>query len=182
MRPQLPTELVLAVIPTSRGLAYAYFEGPLSPVDWGIKDTRGPDRNVQCFVAVRTLIEKMQPDVLVLLRYPLPENAKTARRRRLNHLFGTYAGTLGIEVKRYARPEVQTAFKPMGAKTRVEIAHAIAGHVHAFSYRLPKQRKLWMSEDSRMALFDAAALAFTYFAERGVLPVADRAQQTDHSS
>lgn len=182
MRPRLPTELVLALMPTIRGIAYTYFEGPLSPVDWGIKEFRTGDRNVETFIAVRKLIEAVQPDVLVLIRDPLLENKKTMRRRRLTHLFATYASTQGIEVKRYTRDEIRRAFAPLGAQTRVEIAHVIAGHVHAFSDKLPKERKIWKTEDVRMALFDAAALAFTYFNERGLLIIGERALNADPSS
>jgi hypothetical protein len=32
--------------------------------------------------------------------------------------------------------------------------------------RLPRVRKPWMSEDERMSIFDAAAMALTYFETR----------------
>ena len=42
-------ELVLAIRPTPRGFAYALFEAPLSPVDWGMsevtKHKNGPTRD-----------------------------------------------------------------------------------------------------------------------------------------
>ncbi|WP_156527887.1 hypothetical protein [Bradyrhizobium stylosanthis] len=48
---------------------------------------------------------------------------------------------------------------PEQAKT----AERIAKHIPAFEQYVPPPRKPWMSEDRRMGLFDAAALALTFF-------------------
>ena len=42
------------------------------------------------------------------------------------------------------------------------IAETIAKHIPAFDRYLPPPRKPWMSEDPRMAVFDAVALALTF--------------------
>jgi hypothetical protein len=47
--------------------------------------------------------------------------------------------------------------------TKNEIAEAIARRVPALHLYVPPARKPWMSEDARMGIFDAAALAFMYF-------------------
>jgi hypothetical protein len=47
--------------------------------------------------------------------------------------------------------------------SKYAIAEAIAKHLPAFERHLPPQRKPWMSEDSRMGIFNAAALALTFF-------------------
>lgn len=169
MRPDLPRELVLAVVPNTRGIAFAYFEGPLSPVDWGMKEVRGCDKNGRGLAAVRGLVEHLQPDVLVLEDFETSRICRTARIRRLQRMIASYAAAQVIEVARYTRADIRATFAPAGATTRYEIAELIAGQVDAFSFRLPPVRKLWMSEDRRMALFDAAALAFTHFRERGLL-------------
>ena len=43
------------------------------------------------------------------------------------------------------------------------VAEAIAKHIPAFERYVPPPRKPWMSEDSRMGLFDAAALGLVFF-------------------
>lgn len=169
MRPDLPRDLVLAVAPNTRGIAYAYFEGPLSPVDWGIKELRGHDKNGQGLSAVRSLVEHLQPDVLVLEDYSAHRTRRADRIVRLQRMIASYAATEAIEVAGYARSDIRATFAPAGATTRYQIAELIAGQVHAFSFRLPPVRKLWMSEDRRMALFDAAALALTHFRKRGLM-------------
>jgi hypothetical protein len=170
MRSRLPRELVLAIAPSTRGVAYTCFEGPLSPVDWGLKRARGKNKNVEGFKAVSALVERLQPDVIVLHEYTLPGVRRSQRVRRLQHLIATYAHAQAIEVRRYTRKDIEKVFKKLGAATRYEIAQVIAGQVHAFGHRLPPPRKLWMTEDPRMTLFEAAALALTYFGERGLLP------------
>ena len=50
-----------------------------------------------------------------------------------------------------------------GVLNKQSLAETIARHIPAFARYLPPPRKPWMSEDSRMSLFDAAALALTFF-------------------
>jgi|SRR5690348_15036174 hypothetical protein len=42
-------------------------------------------------------------------------------------------------------------------------AQFIASHIPVFQPLLPPPRKIWNSEDARMSIFDAAALALTFF-------------------
>jgi hypothetical protein len=55
------------------------------------------------------------------------------------------------------------AFAGVGVINKRQLAEAVAKHIPAFQRYLPRVRKPWMSEDSRMHLFDAAALALTFF-------------------
>ncbi len=54
-------------------------------------------------------------------------------------------------------------FAQQGVINKQSLAEAIARHMPAFERYLPPPRKPWMSEDSRMNLFDAAALALAFF-------------------
>jgi hypothetical protein len=161
MNPINPSALVLALRPFTRGVAFALFESPLSPVDWGIKEIRGGKQNARCAAAARNLMARFQPAVLVLPAH-LPRSGN--RAARLLHLIANHATGQSIEICRYSQADVQAAFKDVGATSRYEIAQAIAGQVHAFGPLLPKLRKTWANESDRMYLFDAAALAMAYFA------------------
>jgi len=156
-------DLVLAVHPFTRGIAFTLFEGPLSPVDWGVKDIRGKQKNALALEATKRLVERLQPDVLVLQDFSGPHGRRARRIRRLQRLIGSHAEGQAIEVHRYGRKEIQECFKAVGAVTRYEIAQAIASQVHAFGHRLPPVRKIWNSEDARMSLFDAASLVMTFY-------------------
>jgi hypothetical protein len=55
----------------------------------------------------------------------------------------------------------------MGFANKQMLAGLIAKHIPAFERHVPPPRKPWMSEDARMGLFDAAALALVFFQKAG---------------
>jgi len=69
----------------------------------------------------------------------------------------------GIEVVHFARADVQHCFSEVGARTRLEIAAAVARQIPALAHRLPRRRGAWLPEDRWMALFSAAALVLTHY-------------------
>src|SRR6266403_1278743 len=97
------SELVLAIHPFTRGYAFALFEGPLSPVDWGIKDIRGGNRNSRSFAAAKALIARTQPDVLVLEDYSSSFVRRSRRIKRLQSLIVGHAGAQSLDVRHYSR-------------------------------------------------------------------------------
>jgi hypothetical protein len=155
-------ELVLAVRPTPRGFAYALFEAPLSPVDWGQVERLGNDQATRTVEAVARLLKKYRPDTLVLEARNL-EAARFEKARHLHTLLSALVQEHDVDLVRYSRPAIRGAFH-YGMITRYEIAQAIAAFIPAFESRLPTPRKLWDNEDRRMWLFDAASLAMTHFA------------------
>jgi Holliday junction resolvasome RuvABC endonuclease subunit len=158
-----PRELVLALYPFTRGLAFTLFEEPLSPIDWGVKDLRGDTRNARSLDAAKQLIDRLQPDVVVLESCSGPDARRSQRILRLQRLITNYASGQAVEIHSFSRRQIRKCFQNVGAATRYEIAQSIAARVDAFGHRLPPVRKIWMSEPSRMALFDAASIAMTYY-------------------
>jgi len=155
--------MVLSLYLTTRGFAFTLFEGPLSPVDWGIIERRGLLKNFRCLKAIRPLIERFRPDALVLQDTSANGTRRTRRIHNLNQEVQQFAGTAGLPVAVFTRAQVRTYFESFGGSTKHGIAEAIAKHVPVFERYLPPARKPWMSEDSRMGLFDAAALSLTFF-------------------
>jgi len=164
---RVQSELVLAIHPFTRGYAFALFEGPLSPIDWGIKDIRGGNKNSRSFDAAKALIARTHPDVVVLEDYAGSLVRRSRRIKRLQSLIASHASAESLDWRHYARDVVRDCFKRVGAVTRYEIAQAIAAQVAAFESKLPPVRKLWEPEDPRMALFDAASLALTHYCVSG---------------
>jgi hypothetical protein len=164
-------DFILALYPFTVGLAYVLFESPLSPVEWGVKDIRGSRKVVQAIEAAQGLIDRLQPDVLVLQDFVGPTR-RSARIRRLQRLIEGHAQAQALDVHRFSRQQIRDVFRPLGATTRYEIAQVIASQIHAFRHRLPPPRKIWKTEASRMGLFDAASLALTFYAQldRGPIP------------
>ncbi len=78
-----PQNLVLAVYPFSRGFAFVFFEGPDSPFEWGVKDIRGKHRNRKTLEAVKKLIDRYRPEILVIEDTSDSGPRRTSRIRKL---------------------------------------------------------------------------------------------------
>ena len=112
---------------------------------------------------VAKLLQTYHPQTLVLEDASAKSGQRSARLQKPSLKLAHVAECNGVEVCLYDRRAIRAAFASVGAKTKVEIAHAIASAIPAFAHRLPPVRKLWMSEDPRQMLFDAAALGITYY-------------------
>lgn len=153
--------VVLAVYPTSRGFGFAIFRGERVLIDWGIKDIRWKDKNFIALHAVKTLIERYAPSVIVIEDTTRKNSRRHERIRILHRLIAQHAHTKQIEVRRFTQGAMHEHF---GVHTKYAVAEAVARDIPMFAPRLPPKRKAWMSEDARQSLFDAVALGFVYFA------------------
>ncbi len=160
---------VLAMYPCTYGLGFVVFEAALAPVGWGVKSARGKRKNKQCLRYIHTLLKRYEPDALVLQDTSPTGTARAWRITRLNAAIAELAENSDMPVYTVSRAQVRDAFAYLGAPTKHAIAEAIAKHIPAFERYLPALRKPWMSEDARMGLFDAAALAGTFFQSRGMI-------------
>ncbi|HEV2560732.1 MAG TPA: hypothetical protein VGT78_01200 [Rhizomicrobium sp.] len=158
--------LVLAVHPTSHGFGWVLFEGPLSPVDWGMASAK-PGRNARLMKRFERLLNRYEPAVFVLESFEGRDATRVDRIRRLCRSMQNLVACRDISIRIYSRAAVRTCFATIGATSRYEIALAIAQRIDAFNHRLPPKRRKWMNQDPRQSLFDAAALAITYFAFSG---------------
>ena len=156
---------VLAIDPTSRGFGFVVLESPTTPVDWGVRSAR-PKEETKALAKVLELIRHYLPEIIVL------EDCRASRRcgRVQNLLDGVSRLVVREGLKNRCIPisRVKKIFRTFRANTKHEIAHAVAQQLPELAPWLPPYRKPWMSEDYRMAIFDAAALALTYFQSRPV--------------
>ncbi len=160
--PQAGVGRVLGFHPSGRGFGWAVFESPFLPIDWGLASAR-VDKNTVCLKRVEQLLRRYTPEILVMEIY---DRERSRRHRRIAGLCAAVralAEDRGVEVLVYTRLEVREAFAEVKARTRQEIAEAVARHLDVFRHRLPPPRRPWESEDARGALFAAAALALTHF-------------------
>jgi hypothetical protein len=154
-----PAELICAIYPSTRGFGYAVFEGPNSLVDWGVRAIRSRQKNLASLSKVRELLAFYRPDVLVLEDYQ-GRGSRAKRIQTLINLMTAHATEERITTASYCRSDVRSSF---GLTTKREIAEDIVREFPELEPRLPPVRKIWMSEDVRMNIFDAAALAITFF-------------------
>lgn len=157
----IPRSLVLGIYPNVRGFGWVAFEGPFALYDFGLVFVQA-DKNRRCLEHFERLLTRLEPEAVVLEAFP--ENVRrTARIVTLQRAFVASALSRGIETAMHPHGEVQAMFSPVGARSRQEIALAVARQVPGLGHRLPRKRRAWHCEDRRMALFNAAALVITHF-------------------
>jgi hypothetical protein len=152
---------ILAIDPVGPGFGYVVFEGE-HLIEWGVAHTLCSD-NRSILRRLERMMERYQISVLVVEDV---DNQGSRRRQRVRELLPaavSLARRKGIRPRKVPWEAVRKAFSFSGKVTKYEIATVIACRYPELGLRLPPERKLWMSEDRRMSIFDAAALALTYF-------------------
>jgi len=162
--------LVLAVYPFSRGFTFVYFEGPESPLEWGVKCLKEQERSARTIEEIKKLIDRCRPEVLVV-----EETTEGQRRnRRINKLYMMIAHLAAaeyVDLHKVSKKQILECFAHVGAKTKQEIARAIITQIPFFTSRLPKPRKPWTEGDSRQCLFNAVALALVFYRHNAFSPL-----------
>lgn len=159
----MPTETrIVAFDPTSRGFGYVCFEGLSKLVDWGHTSVR-PRSNEVLMDILAAQIGWYNPQVVVLEDWMSPASRRRKRVKNLLAEITDFVLSAGGEVECYSPQEIAGCFAPDGDITKHEIAEIIADRYPELGPRLPPRRKIWKSEDERTSIFDAAALALTYF-------------------
>jgi len=149
---------ILAIAPSTRGFGFAVLEGQEMLVDWGVKTVKG-DKNAQSLKKVEEMIAHYQPGVLVLEDASAKNSRRSPRIRKLSQQIIKMAVTRKVSVKLFSRDQVMKTFFADGQGTKHALAEIIAKRFpEELGSRLPPKRKAWMSEDSRMNIFDAVAL------------------------
>lgn len=161
--------LILAIYTTTHGFGFVVLEGPNRMIDWGTKDARR-DKNRVVLAKAAELMSWYQPDLLVLEHALGPESRRNDRIRQLHGQLVELAKAHKTAVRQFARSEIRTAFASREAVTRYEIAEAISRELLDLAPWLPPPKKIWMSEDPRLSIFDAASLAITFYDTRKSTP------------
>lgn len=153
---------VLAVYPNSRGFGFVVFEDPKSIVEWGLPQVRPPDQS-EILALVNSLLDRHQPDVLVIESTDDPECRRKDRVRSLLKAVARLGARSRIPVQTVFKEAIGRAFAHADADTKHKIATVIASQYPELAPRLPPKRDPWDSEDERMSLFSAAALAIAFY-------------------
>src|SRR5947208_14729994 len=100
-----------------------------------------------------------RPDRLVLKNAEGAGSRRADRIRNLHRQLAELAKTRRIAVRQLARSEIKAAFAKREASTKYEIAQAVSRELPDLAPWLPPPRKIWMSEDPKLSIFDAGSLA-----------------------
>jgi Holliday junction resolvasome RuvABC endonuclease subunit len=152
---------VLAIDPSTRGFGFGVLEGPNRLIDWGVKETK-KNKNARTLKLIEDLMDRYQPNVVVVEDYAGKGSRRCRRIQNLISDISKLALKRKIRVRSISRAKVKQAFSESGASNKYEIALDIAKRFPELAPRLPRFRKPWMSEDYRMSIFDAVALAAAY--------------------
>ncbi len=158
---------VLAIDPTNRGCGFAVFEGPTRLIDWGIKRVGGRNVNAGCIAAVVRLLRWYEPECLVIEDCAVRGARRRDRVRRLTDDLVDLARRFHVRAVRVPWTRVRRACGSSPIATKEQIAARLAEQFPELARHLPAHRKPWMSEDVRMSIFDAAALARTWLDRDG---------------
>lgn len=153
-------ERLLAIDPTHRGFGFVVLEGGKELLDWGTRYAPHP-KDYNAIEKVDQLIDRYAPRVLVLEDPKGEDCRRCIRVEALIEKLAQLGRARSLGVFQYSRADIRLAFASEGARTKQEIAIVLAERFPELAPRVPPTRKLWMSEDHRMAIFDAAALAIT---------------------
>lgn len=148
---------ILAVDPTSRGLAFAFFEsGEL--LDWGTRHVEGND-----IAALDRILELCPAHVLVIEDVTAPRCLRRARVRKVLGTIERAARSRGLDVRKVSAYDALRAWAARGCVNKSEIAQAMAREIPELEIVLPRPRGKYRSEQARMSIFDAASLAIYAF-------------------
>lgn len=144
---------ILGVDPTSRGFGFAAIEAPtLTLVDHGLVSSR----RAQAAVRLLNLLDRLEPDLVALEDTRAANSRRRLQVARLIRAFEKTCARRGLRVRCLGRDRVTRA---LGVATKYDVALLLSRAFPETERRLPPRRRPWMSEDNRMGLFDALALA-----------------------
>jgi len=152
---------VLAIDPTNRGCGFAVLEGPSRLIDWGVKRVVGRNINGGSIAAVVRLLRWYEPELIVLEDCAVRSARRGQRVKQLTDDLADLAGRNGIRAIRVPWSRVRRVCGSSPTATKEQIAELLANRFPELARHRPAHRKPWMSEDTRLAIFDAVAMALT---------------------
>jgi Holliday junction resolvasome RuvABC endonuclease subunit len=153
---------IVSIDPTSHGFGFVVLEGATRLVDWGHASVR-PCNNSRCLERIAELISWYHPDIVVIEDVRAPQSRRRTRVSQLLTSVSEYVTASKARIIHVSTHSMRRLFAEEGLFTKDEIAHAVAHEFPELSNRIPPRRRIWMSEDERSSIFDALALALTFF-------------------
>lgn len=146
---------LLAIDLTAKGFGFALLDARLGLLDWGFSSCPAAD-DVVFLARVSARIDRGRPTALVLENFaPIRGREAAVHRQRLAI---TLAEERQIGLCQVSQKIVQGV---LGPGTKTQIAKVVAERFPELRHRMPRDRTRWATEDERMHIFDALALAVT---------------------
>lgn len=161
---QTPTKhfRILAVALSARGFGFVVMEGQKTIIECGGRVADG-DKNAQSLTKLEKLLNFYRPDLLALQDVEAKGLRRAPRIKTLNRQIKSVAERRKIKVKLISGNQLRSLLLGNPKGTKQEMAEVIAMEFpDELASRLPRKRKAWESEDGRMDIFDAVALAAAF--------------------
>jgi Holliday junction resolvasome RuvABC endonuclease subunit len=160
MRGKINELQILGIAPSTRGVGFAVLEGE-KLLDWGVKGVTG-DKSTQSLMKVKTLIRHYQPTIVALEDPFVGGVRRSTRIAQLVFSITTMVEEEALTARLVARLDIKSVLLGKKEGTKHEVARQLAElFPHELACRIPPKRKPWSSEDYRMGIFDAVAVAYT---------------------
>ena len=151
---------ILAIALSTRGFGFVVMEGQNTIIECGGRVATGGAKNAQSVAKAQKLLNFYRPDVLVLQDVEAKGTHRAPRIKTLNRQIKAVAKKRKIRVKLIPGKQMRTLLLGGRKGTKYQIAEMLAAQFpDELASRLPPKRKPWKSEDGRMDIFDAVALA-----------------------
>ena len=153
---------ILAIALSYGGFGFVVMEGQKTIIEFGRRVADG-DKNAQSLAKTKKLLDFYRPSVLVLQDVEAKGSRRYPRIKTLNQQIKRVAEKHKIEVKLISGKQLRSLLLGNPRGTKQEMAEMlVAQFPDELASRLPPKRKTWESEDSRMDIFDAMALAVVF--------------------
>ena len=153
---------ILAVALSARGFGFVVMEGQKTIIECGGRVADG-DKNTQSLTRMKKLLNFYRPGVLVLQDVEAMGSRRAPRIKTLNRQIKGAAEKRKIEAKLISGKQLRRLLLGNPKGTKQEMAETLVMQFpDELASRLPPKRKPWKSEDSRMDIFDAVALAVVF--------------------
>jgi hypothetical protein len=157
---------ILAIALSTGGFGFVVMEGQKAIIECGRRVADG-DKNAQSLAKLKKLVDFYQPGVLVLQDVEAKGSRRYPRVKTLNRQIKRVAEKHKIEVKLISGKQLRSLLLGNPRGTKQDMAEMLASQFpDELGSRLPPKRKPWKSEDSRMDIFDAMALAVVFWLEQ----------------
>ena len=146
---------LMAIALSSKGFGFCIFEGE-SLLDWGNREIKDGDKNDKCLAKIEKLIAQYQPAILTMQN--IAGSRRTPRIKKLSRDIIALAKAHRLKTSLVSEKQISAAFG--GESTKHQRAEIITARFpDTLGLSLPPKRKAWMSEDARMDIFKATAVA-----------------------
>lgn len=161
VRPLAKERRILAIRPTGRGFGFVVLEGPQSLLDWGVKEARPAD-TAQLVRKVSVLLRQYFPELLVV-EDTGQANRRSSRARSLTDELMRVSAERGVPIRLMTKRKAKWILWPDTKLTQSRLAQEFVRSFPELKSSLPPERKPWMSQDARFAIFEALMLGLATY-------------------